>query len=360
MNILILTGKFGMGHLSAADSLKQELLRGFPSARVEIVDFFAYALPDAGEAIYKWFNLMVTHGSGLYNALYRLKENDPQSAFPLYAFPFVQKMETLLAEQAPTAVIATHPLCAKVMSRCKEETGLTIPLVTCVTDVTAHSEWLSDECDAYLVGTPELKDAFAAKGVEREKLLVTGIPVKAEFKLPPRREESDCRRLLIMGGGLGLVPAQKRFYERLNGLTNVKTTLICGRNEDLYRATKDRYENIEVVGFTDRVYDYMAASHLMLSKPGGITLFEAIFSQLPILAWEPFLEQERHNARFLVKQGIGQVAKAKTDACLAAIEGLIYDTAALEQMSGNMRALQDRLAKEGLEQLMERFCPAGT
>lgn len=356
MNILILTGKFGMGHLSAARALAQQLQKDFPAARIELLDFFAYALPDAGEAVYKWFNLLVTRGSGLYNAVYRLTENGRLDSFPLYAFPFLSRMETLLETRRPDVVFSTHPLCAKVLSRCKEENGLTIPLVTCVTDVTAHSEWLSSAADAYLVGAPDIRDAFLSKGVPAEKLLVTGIPVAAQFKLPPRRVDSPRRNLLIMGGGLGLMPGDHKFYQALNGLTNVQTTILCGKNARLLAALSGRYENIAAVGFTDRVYDYMASSHLMLSKPGGITTFEAIFSALPMLVWEPFLEQERHNADFLLRHGIGALAPQKSELCLDAIRSLIYDRPRLAAMSGRMLALQDQLAQQGLEQLMARFC----
>lgn len=47
MNILILTGKFGMGHWSASQSLRQQLLRAFPGAEVEVLDFVAEAMPNA-------------------------------------------------------------------------------------------------------------------------------------------------------------------------------------------------------------------------------------------------------------------------------------------------------------------------
>ena len=67
MNILILTGKFGMGHWSASQSLRQQLLRAFPGAEVEVLDFVAEAMPNASEAMYKCFNLLVTRGSGLFN-----------------------------------------------------------------------------------------------------------------------------------------------------------------------------------------------------------------------------------------------------------------------------------------------------
>ena len=53
MKILILTGKFGMGHYSASQSLRLQLLGAFPGSQVEVVDLPDYAIPDASEAIYK-------------------------------------------------------------------------------------------------------------------------------------------------------------------------------------------------------------------------------------------------------------------------------------------------------------------
>lgn len=77
MNILILTGKFGMGHWSASQSLRQQLLRAFPGAEVEVLDFVAEAMPNASEAMYKCFNLLVTRGQ---RAVQPLLQADPGSA----------------------------------------------------------------------------------------------------------------------------------------------------------------------------------------------------------------------------------------------------------------------------------------
>ena len=135
-------------------------------------------------------------------------------------------------------------------------------------------------------------------------------------------------------------------------MPGVRTTLLTGNNHKLFERLHGRYANIEVVGFTDRVYDYMAWADLMLSKPGGITLFETIFSELPILAWEPFLQQERENARFLTRCQIGRIAPKEPEACLEAIARLLSDGPALEQMAGNMRRLKGQLEAQSLERLM--------
>ena len=354
MKILILTGKFGMGHYSASQSLRLQLLGAFPGSQVEVVDLPAYAIPDASEAIYKAFSLLVTKGSGLYNIYYKATENAALKARPLLADLFQDKLGQLLWEERPDVVIATHPFCARLVADYKEEVAAELPLVTCITDLSSHSEWLNDATDCYLVGSRDIRDRLAAKGVEPERILVTGIPVKPEFKRSARRDRRDGveRHLLIMGGGLGLLPKKDRFYEELNAMPGVRTTIITGGNQKLYDRLHGRYENIEVVGFTDRVYDYMARADLMLSKPGGITLFETIFSELPILAWEPFLQQERENARFLIRHQIGRIAPKEPEACLEAIARLLTDDIALARMGQNMRRLKGQLEAQSLERLM--------
>ena len=54
-------------------------------------------------------------------------------------------------------MIATHPICAGLVSRYKEESGDRLPLVTCVTDLSTHNEWLHSRTDGYLVGSREIK-----------------------------------------------------------------------------------------------------------------------------------------------------------------------------------------------------------
>ena len=348
MRILILTGKFGMGHWSASLSLRQQLLRAFPGAEAEVVDLVAEAMPSASDAMYKCFNLLVTRGSGLFNLYYKLTEDLPADTWTLLDDLFLDELTELFMDRTPDAVIATHPLCARMVSRWKGATGSTLPLITCVTDLSSHSEWIHRYTDCYLVGSNDIKEKLAAKGVDRETICVTGIPVRAEFMRPVSRRPGRTRQLLIMGGGLGLLPRKDSFYEALNALPGVHTTIITGNNRKLYQRLAGKYPRIQVLGFTDRVYDYMARADLVLTKPGGITLFETIFSELPILAWEPFLEQEKLNARFLVKRGLGRVAAKEPEECLAAIRDLLYDDRALEDIRDNMRAMKARLAEESV------------
>lgn len=330
MNILILTGKFGMGHLSAANALREQLVQD--GHRADVVDLFEYAMPERASAMYWWFNVLVTYGGVFYNIYHHLTANGGGEG---RGDDLLDGLAALLDERGPDVVVSTHPVCSAAMARYKEEGLSELPLVTCVTDVTCHSEWLHPGTDCYLVASETVRQGLAAKGVDPNIVVVSGIPVSGRFQ-PAHRDRSRRRELLIMGGGLGLMPRRDSFYQALNALPGVHTTILTGRNEKLFQRLNGLYENIEAVPFTGEVEKYMARAHLMLSKPGGITCFEAIAARLPILAWQPFLKQEQENADFLVRHGMARIAAKEESACLTAIRETIYDDEALSSMERSM------------------------
>jgi len=350
MNILILTGKFGMGHWSASMSLRQQLLGEFPQWNVDVVDFPAYAMPNLSEAMYKSFNLVVTYGTHLFNTYYKLTALGHPDARPPFEGLFLDKLAELICQNRPDAVIATHPLCAQLVSRLKGGWGLDLPLLTCVTDVTSHPEWINQNTDCYLVPSRQVYEDLAAKGVDPSSICVTGIPVREEFRSLPHRPGGAVREVLIMGGGLGLLPRDSRFYQELNALPNTHTTVITGRNEKLFRRLNGRWDNVEAVGYTDHVWDYMSRADLVVTKPGGITLFEAIFAQTPVLTWPPALQQERNNARWLAREGIGWVAG---EDCAADIRRLLENPQLLRGARGRMGRMREQLEAESLNRMME-------
>lgn len=340
MRILIVTGKFGMGHLSAAQALQEQLRQA--GHRADTVDLFEYALPSRAAAMYWWFNVLVTYGGVFYNLYHDLTVNDTGDG---RGDDLLGGLDRLLDEYAPDVVVSTHPICSAAVARYKEEGPSEIPLVTCVTDVTCHSEWIHPGTDCYLVAGETVRQGLAAKGVDPDTVVVSGIPVSGRFRPAHRDDTTQRRELLIMGGGLGLMPRRDSFYAALDALPGVHTTILTGKNDKLYQRLHGRYANIEAVPFTREVEKYMARAHLMLSKPGGITCFEAIAARLPILAWQPFLKQEQENADFLVAHGMARIAAKGEGACLAAIRETIYDDEALSAMAGAMENTSNQLAR---------------
>jgi processive 1,2-diacylglycerol beta-glucosyltransferase len=87
----------------------------------------------------------------------------------------------------------------------------------------------------------------------------------------------------------------------------IQAVVICGHNEDLVERVKalsaGMRSDVRVTGFVDNVYDFMAASDVLISKSGGVTVSESLAEELPMIIISPIPGQETGNASFLIKEG---------------------------------------------------------
>ena len=336
-----------MGHVKCAEAITEEIYASRPDASVTTVDVMDYLFPHLSKAIYKGFSLLVTKLPGMYNHLNRAAGK--HAGVPMKK-TIAAKLDRLIAETQPDLIISNLPVCSKYISAYKELRVCTVPLFTYITDITVHDEWIADKTDLYFVGDESTGNVLISKGVSAEKIVVSGIPVKRVFKSAFKdgtlkdQEKADTgthtkKRLLIMGGGLGLVPGGSRLLKRLNEESCFEVTLITGKNRSLEKRARRKYKNINVVGFTDKIADYMAAADLVLTKPGGITTFEAIASRTPMYIVDPFLEQEMGNARFIESKNIGRVVWSRDCDVASDIINFLKDTALIDTMKENMAKL---------------------
>ena len=79
--VLILTGRFGSGHISAAEAVR-EVLMDSNNVKVEIVDIVDYAFPFMSKSIYKNFNAIVEKSPNIYNAMNKLAEEKSTGSTP--------------------------------------------------------------------------------------------------------------------------------------------------------------------------------------------------------------------------------------------------------------------------------------
>lgn len=85
MKIVILTGKFGMGHIKAAEAIKEELTEQIHSVRelnIEIIDWISYLTPHCAKYIYGSYSALIRRSAVFYNLHYRSSENGPVTQKP--------------------------------------------------------------------------------------------------------------------------------------------------------------------------------------------------------------------------------------------------------------------------------------
>ena len=389
MNILILTARFGMGHVKAAEAVEEKLQADPRFGRVETVDFIDYLFPHISRKIYSTFNRMVFHNTELYNKA--IDATDNVSLLPMKAY-ISWKIGRLIRQKDADGIIAIFPCCSRYVAAYKEFTGDDIPLFTCITDIHPHGEWIADHTDGYFAGSLETRKQLMEKGVSPDRIWVTGIPVRREFsekknfdasqdrgsrrlvgtaeseleKQVARTAESDpeehasriaesaagapvhepearAPRILVMGGGLGLASDQEKLDQLLASAVrrcNAEVTVVCGSNAERKAELEREHPEFRTLGFTDEVDSLMRETDLLITKPGGITLFEAIETGTPLLFIEPELSQEVYNARFAERHGIAKVFWSGDQATPEGLMELLRNSREMEKMESRMADLR--------------------
>jgi UDP-N-acetylglucosamine--N-acetylmuramyl-(pentapeptide) pyrophosphoryl-undecaprenol N-acetylglucosamine transferase len=189
---------------------------------------------------------------------------------------------------------------------------------------------------------------------------VTGVPVRSAFfsvpeALPPMSAGS-APRLLVLGGSQGarqinqaLASAAARLVARFPSL---RITHQAGaRNLEEARSAYDAAgvgsPRVEVVPFLDDVAGAMAASHLLISRAGAITLAEICAAGRASLL-VPLAIAKGHqvdNARLLVDAGAAEMIRSdelsplSAEGLAGALEALLADGDRLAAMGRAARAL---------------------
>ena len=309
MKVLVLSGRFGMGHEMAANAICEQFRKIDEQAEIEKKDLLEELYPHISKFIFGGFRMMVEHCYGIYNFIYKMSGRMKVEMQPR-GKAIYKKLKKIMDGEQPDVIVCTHPMCVKAIASYKEKTGLKTPLVTCITDISMHPEWTAPQTDIYLAPTQEIKRHLMKEGTRAEDILVTGIPVRQQFldaDYRQKRERNRTRRVLIMGGGLGLMPDLKELLEKLHSMQGVESVVITGKNHKMYEEWVNRYEDVEVLGYTENISRYMRGADLVITKAGGITLFEILHSQVPLFVIHPFLEQEMNNARYAAEKGFAKV-----------------------------------------------------
>lgn len=280
----------------------------------------------------------------------------------LGAWGFARRLE----REQPDVVVSTHFLASEMTAALKRQHKIRSRLITVITDYGVHSLWVVPGTDWYVVGSDQTRDELVRRGVERQRISVLGIPVDPDFAAP--RDRAATRRhlgmagdrptLLVVSGGFGVGPI-RRIIGRLDvERLGVQVVVVCGRNprlvEQAQRVAASRDGLLRIYGFVDNMDELMAASDLIITKSGGLTVSEALARQVPLVLFTPIPGQESRNAGFLTKYGAA-VQIDRLDRLEAAVERLLARPGALRAMQQRIRRLAKPDAATAIARLTLRL-----
>ncbi len=346
MKALILSCNTGGGHNAAGHALKE----AFEDAghRCDVVDTIALTNQKVSDFVSDAYLNMVNRVPEAFGMAYNLWGNmsSEKRKSPLY---YMRKLDSknilrLVERERYDVILATHIIAAESLTALKKDDFLqTTPCIYINTDYTCVPFEEDINCDRIIIPHRDLLEEFLDHGLAAEKLLPLGIPVKKTFSKGIGRTEAraaleipeDMPMVLMMGGSMGFgnlpkyTAALKKVFDHPFLLY-----IICGNNEDMRAALQKRFEgdpSIRLVGYTDRVSDYMAACDVLLSKPGGLSSTEALVSGTPLVHTPPIPGCETANAEFFDAHGLSYAAGGPEEAAEKA-RLLCDDPAARERM----------------------------
>lgn len=302
--ILLVSASIGTGHMQAAKAIEEYWHLTDPEAEVKHIDFLAKETLSFDTLIKETYIKIIDIFPMLYDLLYRLSQQGRQGDILQTTVSWMMKnrMLKLIRKEKPDVLVFTHPFPCGAACILKRQHQIDVPIVGVITDFTVHQFWVYPQVDVYCVGIDSLVDTLSACGVEREKIVATGMPIRrAYFDRPVRTYTADSPTMaLVMGGGLGL----GAIHEVVSCLSQTKgidgITVVAGRNESLYENLMELRKKVDipikVYGYTTKIPKLMRKASILFTKPGGLTCREAIAMGIPMVFYNAIPGQEECNA----------------------------------------------------------------
>ncbi|MDR9402485.1 MAG: glycosyltransferase [Halothece sp. Uz-M2-17] len=326
IRILIASSDTGGGHRSAARALQS----AFSHQNSEQTPITVNTVQILEEG-----SVLTRQLANLYNWLLRHRQN-----WVKYYFQLLERLrpnesvrlfqhlrsygEQLLATYPPDVIVSVHPMLqhffADLLASQQRED---IPLVTVVTDP-ADGFWRGWACPTvkqYFVATEAAQQQLVEYGIPPEKIMVAGMPVHPHFHPVSPQEKQQLRvkyglhpqrfTLLVNAGwiGGGNIP---KIYQALSQSENleIQVVFLAGKNDKLAHHARQFAQTshlpILVFDFVSSIHELMQLSDAMVSKLGGLTTFEALACELPLIAdtITPPMPQEAATVQWLRAQDL--------------------------------------------------------
>lgn len=369
MKILILSAATGGGHLRASRAISDYIRQNDPDCSVEVVDAMKSIGSLLDKTVCEGYHALATKTPKLFGKLYRAtnKKSPLSDLLTGFSSSFSRLLLPTIEQCDPDAIISTHPFVSEMVSHLKEMGYLDMPLVTLMTDYGPHRAWIAPFADAYVVSNADMIPEMEEMGVSREKIYPFGIPVEDVFFTKADKPallkkfglDPSMPTILIMAGSFGVTNVLKIYRQITRTDIPFQAVVITGRNEKLYAAFADEVETspkkTKLVFFTDEVENYMHASDLLITKPGGLTVSEALACNIPLAVFDAIPGQEEDNADFLLNYNMAVKLEHGTD-CGAVIRSLLEDSRRLDTMRSNCAEFDKSHSAENILALTRELC----
>lgn len=360
-NILVVTASMGSGHNKAANAVAEAIKRKYPVNKINVIDFMSTETAYFNSLVKDIYLKMLDHTPSVYEFFYKFTSDSTKGSTiqSVFAHAMKKDMRELIKKYEADMVICTHPFPCAAASYLKQTGEINIPLITVMTDFCVHQFWLYKNIDIYFTANDLLKKEMVNQGLLEERIFVTGIPVGYNFRVDYNRDdlltkfklEKDKPVALIMGGGLGLGGVKNALCQLERLKKDIQILVITGANVALWSEMNEYAQHskhkIFVWGYSHNIQEFMSVATFLISKPGALTISEALARELPMILHDPIPGPEVDNAKFVSDNGAAIWVRHQ-DTLDAVVREVLSDATILPKLRNNAKVLKKPYASDNI------------
>lgn len=356
-NIYIFYASRKGGHRFPAEALSEYINRKYgDKIKVRVFNLLEYGkFGDFFEKLARQGDLLLPK---VWQKGYRGLENNNKIFSSFYKFFLTlflanSLLKVLKLSNNIDLILSFQPEVNAVLSFLKNQ--INPPVESVIVDYSAHSLWVNDQVEFYYVGNDFVANRLIKLGVPSPKIKITGIPQKLTFlnaletSVQERRKalgiNPDLTTITVMGGFLGkMVDYFKIIKSIVQADFNCQMIVVFGKNVAAYKKCLPLIEQSKItikpyVGLPD-VANVMRAADIIITKPGAVTISEALTLGKPMILLTPQAgsAQELTFAQNIEAAGAG-IHISNTKNVGSMVKQLLENPLQLSQMAEKAKAL---------------------
>ena len=304
--ILILYTSVGLGHKSIAENIGYSLEQyGFAVKLADIGSVQKGVFEKYVTAAHQFIN---NHLPRLWGFMYDFG-HFVILPFRVFIAGFNHRLtQSYVNEFHPDVIITTQTTASAVIAFLKKRGAYNGLFGIAFSDFHLHRYWLYNQADFYLANIGEQKQDMIKLGIPENKIYVCGMTLKPQSSVDIGLIKNKFsvglkdKVILIGSGSLGS-GVDANLIAQFSNLPNIKVIAVCGKNELVFKELKNKFSgagNITIVSFYTPMDELYAVSDVFITKPGGLSVSEALRWNLPMIISHLLPGQEQYNFDYLL------------------------------------------------------------
>lgn len=351
MRVLIFSMTCGEGHNTIAKSIEQEYINKLgKKVECKILQTYGFDAKRVEKENKRFLNTCkyIPHlYNFVWNILRKRKPHKDSKIFEREIKDCRDYFESEISNYKPDIIVCTHFYASNILCSLKKNGKLDKNIITStvLTDYCVHPYWeFSNAVDYVFTPIKENEQQLENKLFNKNQIVCVGIPVKKQASTYTPAEQAKKKvnlngtNVIIMSGGNGLGNTLKTVKSIIKECSNKVNIIVANAKNQKSKTQIDNYiqknglQNIVNLGYVNNLHDYIAASDIVITRGGALSLTEVLCQHKAIIIREKMIINEKINKDIFIKNGCA-LGMDKTSDAGKLVKMLIDNPSKMQQMS---------------------------